>query len=575
MYLSIEEYMAKRKRQDFINEFDPEQRVRNMGLCISYVVDYYEKYIDPKKIDTEHAARSKKTERLQKQFSAYDKDIVDWLSTIYMEHGKRLDISVKSYLKTDVTYLLRYETQLFDFHADDFINQYKKQLPFICSEKARLMRLMDGITKEKNKKSCYTFDDYPQLGNTIIAWLKNTFNGYGINLMVFAEEYASEFFSAHTAYEYNREYDRVDTVREYDYKTNGTNLFEIDDLYEKVKEFPFLNNRKTELELIIMAAWLTRIVSDQKYWPIYLSKNKDRRSKVGAADTSNLILVQYQNNPFPEPSPCNVKLIEAHFDVETISETGRYVLRTEYSYGRRKFTSKTLNSCNSLLQTQKNGIPILWVNKEWALALADLIKKQTKNASEPELIEICPPFKTTISELDKFVELYRYFEDELKRSYPNANIVVANRFGAMQRDLPFLVSSVDDMQKLSRLISKRKLNLRLSVDFSQLFSAHSKTDWFFRSNMPKLFGKIKEFRDHIECIHVLGKMRSSSNTITTGNFLKYFKDNEDQRDAFLHALAYVFDDALPRYFIPEINGYLQDTSSVLEDLKSVGFSFKS
>ncbi|SHI78399.1 hypothetical protein [Propionispora hippei] len=569
MYLSVEEYLAKRKNKDAVNEFDLDQRVRNMGLCISYVIDYFEKYLDPQKLDEDKADRWKKAEKLKKQFAVYDRDTAEWLLSSYMKHGKQLDLSVKNHLKTDLTYLLRYKPDDFGPFADGYLHSYQSTLPWIQQHKEQILQLMVSIAKRKNTNSNYTFGEHPQLGRVMIEWIKDTFNNYSVHLMKFAEDYTNAWFDQHCAFEYNRQYDRVDLVRDYDCKSSDHDLFEINALYERVKDLPFLINRKLELEILLMYTWLWQVSGDKKYWPVYLSLNEKRHQTVNPAGTRHLVLVQYADNPFPQEAPSHVRLAEAHFDTEAIKETGRYILNTENGYGKRTFSSPSLKACSPVLQNHHNGIPLLWLNREWAITFADLIKKQTQSSAEPELIEIYPPLKNTVSDLEKFLELYQPFEYEIRSRFTHTDIAVVNRCGTLRRGPDFLITSVDDMDKVCGLIAKHNLQLKISIDFAQLF----KLDRSFKTDkMPRLLGQIKEFQAYVKCIHILGKMKSDSKRNgDSGNFLSYFNNNKDQKEAFLDALLYIFDDATVRYVVPEISGNLHNTISVLEDLRTAGF----
>lgn len=43
--LTIEEYIAKRKREDGLVEFDPESRMKSARLCSNYVFEYFDTYL--------------------------------------------------------------------------------------------------------------------------------------------------------------------------------------------------------------------------------------------------------------------------------------------------------------------------------------------------------------------------------------------------------------------------------------------------------------------------------------------------------------------------------------------------
>lgn len=42
---TIEEYIAKRKEEDNLNEFNKEKKIENIKSCIDYVFEYYIYYI--------------------------------------------------------------------------------------------------------------------------------------------------------------------------------------------------------------------------------------------------------------------------------------------------------------------------------------------------------------------------------------------------------------------------------------------------------------------------------------------------------------------------------------------------
>ena len=44
--LSIEEYIARRKKEDKLNEFDMEARTQNMKICVDYVFEYFYNYLN-------------------------------------------------------------------------------------------------------------------------------------------------------------------------------------------------------------------------------------------------------------------------------------------------------------------------------------------------------------------------------------------------------------------------------------------------------------------------------------------------------------------------------------------------
>lgn len=44
--LSLEDYIAKRKREDKLNEFDIDSKVDNLRICVNYVFEYFNQYLN-------------------------------------------------------------------------------------------------------------------------------------------------------------------------------------------------------------------------------------------------------------------------------------------------------------------------------------------------------------------------------------------------------------------------------------------------------------------------------------------------------------------------------------------------
>jgi hypothetical protein len=44
--MTLEEYIEKRKREDKVNEFDIDSKMDNMRICVNYVFEYFNQYLD-------------------------------------------------------------------------------------------------------------------------------------------------------------------------------------------------------------------------------------------------------------------------------------------------------------------------------------------------------------------------------------------------------------------------------------------------------------------------------------------------------------------------------------------------
>ena len=580
MYLTLEEYIAKRKRKDGLNEFDLEQRVKNMGLCINYVVEYYEKYLDPEKLNSERATQKRRADKCKKQLESwgYESEVVSWVVSIMMQYGKRVDLALKNDAKLDLTFFLKYTDEDFTEFAKDFIEENKRKLPFLEGETKNVANLAKNfmlyrgslfINFERN------FERYNRFGERITDWLKDTYSTYSVNLVRFATEYTSDYFSRHFETEYNRDFGTIEVVREYEINADTTNVFNLDELFEEIKHKPFMQDRKTELELLLLTVWAEDISGNAELRE-YVNKNRERLGLTYAYESKRFYFVQYRDIIPPEWVNCDMKMVEGHFDAIRFSESGRYLLNTEYSYGRRKFRSKVISECGGVLQTTKDGVPLLWYNKEWVLAFVEYIKRITADSVNPEAIEIYPPFKQYIASIEQFANLYRLFEYEIKKVFPDVKIMICNRNKSIRGEMNFLVKHLDDIRELFDVISRYNLGLKISLDLSQLIEAQAhQVAYLNEENLYKLFGKLKTYAGHIQGIHLFSKMKGNEGRVklNAANFDSYLKNNQKKKKALLQALAFLFEDNIERYLILETNSGLEDVSAVLKDLYSAGFTF--
>lgn len=112
--LTIEEYVARRKKEDHLNEFSLADRMENMKTCVNYVFEYFNQYLDITKLDEETVLNNQRLEKYKKTISFYEEEIQEWLVHIYNEYNKKLDRMIINFLKKDeLFYLYSSEIQKF------------------------------------------------------------------------------------------------------------------------------------------------------------------------------------------------------------------------------------------------------------------------------------------------------------------------------------------------------------------------------------------------------------------------------------------------------------------------------
>ena len=281
-------------------------------------------------------------------------------------------------------------------------------------------------------------------------------------------------------------------------------------------------------------------------------------------------MVKYHDQDYPADIPLHLEETAAHFDITSISGDRRMSLHTEYSYGKRKFSSALIMKYPEILAAQKDGVPQLWKNETWALQFADFIFELVGNTSVPRVIEIHPPFND-YTDMAGFVKTYSSFEKKIKERFPEVEIYIENRCGSVYHGGKFVVSKIKDISALCEFIERVGLELKVAYDVPQIYSAHNANT---EDIYLKLLEETKPLRNHIGGVHLWGKRLSDSGRKVShcGDLNSYFED-KTIKELFLKTFKDCFDDGIIRKLVLEVNSGNADLQSIVSDLKNAGISF--
>jgi len=279
-------------------------------------------------------------------------------------------------------------------------------------------------------------------------------------------------------------------------------------------------------------------------------------------------LIEYNGIPYPEGYVSKIKEVAGHLDKEEIEKTECYSLHTEYSYGKRKLDSPILEKYDILREANKGGVPQLWKSEEWAKEFAEFVCEMTKDSNAPHIVEIHPPFNDC-SDIDSFVKCYKVFEDAIEKVYPDTNIFIENRSGAVYRGGKFIVGKADEIVALCEAIEKHNLKLRIVLDFPQLLTAERlDTLKFNAEKYISAIEKIHPYQHLIKGIHIWGKKKNPKGRWIAhcGTLDTYFGGNEESKNIFLNGIARICDDGSTRFLVLEVNSGAEDLKSIIEDV---------
>lgn len=83
--LTIEEYIAKRKKEENMDEFDLAERQNNIRLCVDFVFEYFNSYLDAPEEEVKTVPGREKSAVYQSQLKKYESRVLQWLEDYYAE----------------------------------------------------------------------------------------------------------------------------------------------------------------------------------------------------------------------------------------------------------------------------------------------------------------------------------------------------------------------------------------------------------------------------------------------------------------------------------------------------------
>nr|WP_259549434.1 hypothetical protein [Heyndrickxia oleronia] len=270
--LSLEEYISKRKREDKINEYDIDARMDNMRICVNYVFEYFNQYLNIEEMEQKTFLNEERLVKFRNQLEMYDNEIQEWLVNIYDVHEKHIHRSIISFLKKDELFFLYFKDEEFRSCSYDCYAQLIKKNPFLKGQTEMLFLFIKDYHRIQSEREINT--PSVLLTEEINEWLEKTWNKYKVNIWAFATDYLSRFFNDDSLWPLKHKIKSNEEWQPYfyDYKQK-TNLFNLNSLYTKISKKPFIKGKKQYLEIIFMYIWLHSIWGDEEnYWEEYRTK---------------------------------------------------------------------------------------------------------------------------------------------------------------------------------------------------------------------------------------------------------------------------------------------------------------
>lgn len=240
-----------------------------------------------------------------------------------------------------------------------------------------------------------------------------------------------------------------------------------------------------------------------------------------------LIPVQYHTRKYPAHINPSIDEIAGHFDVHEVNANREFSLHTEYSYGRRKLNSALLKGFKTLPQSHREGVPQLWRSEAWAEEFAEFVKSLC-DGNAPTVIEIHPPFSDYTETIERFLEIYKIFEESILTYFPQTMILIENRSGSIYKCGRFLISRGQHLRDLCEHVSANNLKLRIAMDVPQLLTAYGGPQRLTAQAMGEILNRQKILQSMTDGIHLWGKRKNGKGRTVShsGELNTYFESEE-------------------------------------------------
>ena len=279
--MKLEEYILQRKKEDGMNEYDLDKRPENTRICVNYVFEYFNNYLNTKPEDEKTVLHEQKIEKYRNIIQDYDAEVQDWLVSLYASYGKYMHINLISFIND--RYFLLYDSEAeFRSLSYEIYPKAVKKFGFLEGQSEMVFLFLKDAHKVMNRFS--SFDQGFTISDNIDEWIETTYKKFGVNIYNFCFEWLkifennpdmwpkghkhqSDFYEFRNLNKYN--HPNSSDYWDYDYRQKS-NLFALDSLYGEMPKKSFTKGKKQEFEAVLMYCWLHSFETDEEYWATYI-----------------------------------------------------------------------------------------------------------------------------------------------------------------------------------------------------------------------------------------------------------------------------------------------------------------
>ena len=285
----LEQYILMKKKEDGLNEYDLSKRSENKQICVGYIYEYFENYLENCQESEKKFTEERKQKKYRKSVSQYSPEIQDWLVDHYARSGKYVHRHLLNLIDEPFFLLFSTDTEFRALTCKIYPEVIKK-VNELAGEEEMIYKFLRDEHRIRSK-----FESYQQsihITDSIDAWITNTFKEYGVNIFAFCDDWAYYFSSNPSLWESSRKrrnhendsmleyrYYNLDHYMfwDYDYKSAGER-FGLRSLFSKMPEKEFTKGKIQEFDAVLLYWWTQIWDRDNITWAEYLTQLEEQNN---------------------------------------------------------------------------------------------------------------------------------------------------------------------------------------------------------------------------------------------------------------------------------------------------------
>lgn len=145
--LTIEEYIAIRKEEDKLNEWDVKALQDDTRTVVNYAFEYFNNYLIISDLKRQSIQVNWRARKLKNQLKEYSVDIQDWLVTLYIDHDKHFHRSITTQIKKEPLFFLYHSEKEFRGLSYAILSKLKDKIPSLEGQTDYLYHLLRNIIR--------------------------------------------------------------------------------------------------------------------------------------------------------------------------------------------------------------------------------------------------------------------------------------------------------------------------------------------------------------------------------------------------------------------------------------------